>query len=71
MLATGSSVMLTYARADVTFVEGEGCRLTDSSAARTAVDPMSSPMRPFAIYRSSTWTERSSRKRWRSASRSR
>ena len=30
MLATGSSVMPTYARADVTFVEGKGCRLTDS-----------------------------------------
>jgi predicted acetylornithine/succinylornithine family transaminase len=30
MLTTGSSVMPTYARADVTFVGGEGCRLTDS-----------------------------------------
>jgi predicted acetylornithine/succinylornithine family transaminase len=30
MLATGTSVMPTYARADVTFVEGDGCRLIDT-----------------------------------------
>jgi acetylornithine/N-succinyldiaminopimelate aminotransferase len=34
MLATRSSVMPTYARADVTFVEGEGCRLTDADGRR-------------------------------------
>jgi acetylornithine/N-succinyldiaminopimelate aminotransferase len=34
MLATRSSVMPTYARADVTFVEGEGCWLTDSDGRR-------------------------------------
>jgi acetylornithine/N-succinyldiaminopimelate aminotransferase len=34
MLAATSSVMPTYARADVTFVEGEGCRLTDSDGRR-------------------------------------
>jgi acetylornithine/N-succinyldiaminopimelate aminotransferase len=34
MLATYSSVMPTYARADVTFVEGEGCWLTDAEGRR-------------------------------------
>jgi acetylornithine/N-succinyldiaminopimelate aminotransferase len=34
MLATYSSVMPTYARADVTFVEGEGCWLTDADGRR-------------------------------------
>jgi acetylornithine/N-succinyldiaminopimelate aminotransferase len=34
MLATRSSVLPTYARSDVTFVEGEGCRLTDSEGRR-------------------------------------
>ena len=33
-LATTGSVMPTYARADVTFVEGEGCWLTDSDGRR-------------------------------------
>jgi acetylornithine/N-succinyldiaminopimelate aminotransferase len=34
MLTATSSVMATYARADVTFVEGEGCWLTDSDGRR-------------------------------------
>jgi len=34
MLATYSSVMPTYARADVTFVEGEGCWLTNAEGRR-------------------------------------
>ncbi len=34
MLAATGSVMPTYARADVTFVEGEGCWLTDSDGRR-------------------------------------
>jgi predicted acetylornithine/succinylornithine family transaminase len=34
MLATNGRVMPTYARADVTFVEGEGCWLTDSDGRR-------------------------------------
>jgi hypothetical protein len=34
MLATRSSVLPTYARSDVTFIEGEGCRLTDSEGRR-------------------------------------
>jgi acetylornithine/N-succinyldiaminopimelate aminotransferase len=34
MLAAAGSVMPTYARADVTFVEGEGCWLTDSDGRR-------------------------------------
>ena len=42
-----------------------------SSAARTAVAPISSPTRTFAIYGPSVRTERSSKKRSRSVSRSR
>jgi acetylornithine/N-succinyldiaminopimelate aminotransferase len=34
MLTAAGSVMPTYARADVTFVEGEGCWLTDSDGRR-------------------------------------